>query len=426
MNNRIFAKDRLLTSDGQVNTALTGPIHISFLGGSLTQAGGNTWQAMVVDYFAAKYPHCDIIPNNAGLGGTGSYDGSVRICKDVLRYTPDVLFIEYDVNDNAQLEIHSKLYMETIMHRCLEADKVPIVIGLHLPWGMNDDHPIYATWQDQVRWKDEFYDYYGIAHVNVDSYYRACYADYAKAHPDTSYIAYLGGDNPDAAPYFHSWDESDHRYDVHCAPMGYRMYARAILQAFDADNGAGFARMLGGNKVPAAPLCAGFEKDLACTYRFTGALDERLHYCGGEKAKWYEYTGSLVSGDVDPGVNVMCYFPDGVMAVERDKDGDGEELYFTFKSSAKAVALMYPASVFGLKAPVFVDGEQVGVMRPQSIYVGAFNTAFISTGIKDGAEHEIRIAAGKFETERRADSSGIEQHSNTNLLRFGYLIERLG
>ncbi|QHI69822.1 SGNH/GDSL hydrolase family protein [Tichowtungia aerotolerans] len=99
------------------------PITVAYLGGSIT-VGGSTSPAQGVDRVGRKYRYdMDInrdswraltfewlretyeqkpgqfVQVSAGLGATGSMMGSYRLARDILSYKPDLLFIEYAIND---------------------------------------------------------------------------------------------------------------------------------------------------------------------------------------------------------------------------------------------------------------------------------------------------------------------------------------
>lgn len=71
---------------------------------------------------------------NAGVGATGSVIGCLRLKKDVLKYKPDVILIEFSVNDlpeinNRNPEVIESFY-ETIVRESLLSENNPAVIIL--------------------------------------------------------------------------------------------------------------------------------------------------------------------------------------------------------------------------------------------------------------------------------------------------------
>jgi len=69
---------------------------IAYIGGSVTQNPG--WRDNVTAWFNSKYPG-KITEVNAGWSGTGSLIGAMRLARDVLAYNPDLIFIEFAIND---------------------------------------------------------------------------------------------------------------------------------------------------------------------------------------------------------------------------------------------------------------------------------------------------------------------------------------
>ncbi len=73
------------------------PVKIAYLGGSITAADG--WRVKTRDWFANQFPDADVEEIHAAIGGTGSDLGVFRLQRDALHYKPDLLFVEFAVND---------------------------------------------------------------------------------------------------------------------------------------------------------------------------------------------------------------------------------------------------------------------------------------------------------------------------------------
>jgi hypothetical protein len=72
-------------------------IKIAYLGGSITAQPG--WRPKTLAYFQKTYPAAKFSEINAAIGGTGSDLGVFRVKQDVLDKKPDLLFVEFAVND---------------------------------------------------------------------------------------------------------------------------------------------------------------------------------------------------------------------------------------------------------------------------------------------------------------------------------------
>lgn len=88
-------------------------ITLAFLGGSVTQGSvssqyTNCYAYLVHDWFVRRFPKTAFTYVNAGVGGTTSQFGVVRVDEDVLAFKPDFVIIEFSVNDK-----NTDFYRET-------------------------------------------------------------------------------------------------------------------------------------------------------------------------------------------------------------------------------------------------------------------------------------------------------------------------
>ena len=102
---------------------------IAYIGGSITEGNHapTCYAQRSFDYFAETFgtgSNCHFI--NAGLSGTSSAVGLMRAQRDILNDNPDVIFIEFSVNDHPE-EIYKKSY-ESLVRKCLSQDNQPAVI----------------------------------------------------------------------------------------------------------------------------------------------------------------------------------------------------------------------------------------------------------------------------------------------------------
>lgn len=129
-----FAADKLITEDGKINAAYSGDIKVSYLGGSITEGTGanprtNSFVSLTTNGIKEMYPNAKVTEINAGIGGTGSNSGYMRLETDVLDYNPDIVFLEYAVNDATNHEF--TVYYEGIIRRLLRMEKQPVIIALY-------------------------------------------------------------------------------------------------------------------------------------------------------------------------------------------------------------------------------------------------------------------------------------------------------
>lgn len=88
--------------------------------GCYTQIFGNWWKE--------RFPKTKVNVINAGIGGTNSYLGVHRVEKEVLAYKPDVVVVEFSVNDGDN-EFCKRSY-DNLVRRILSEDYNPAVILL--------------------------------------------------------------------------------------------------------------------------------------------------------------------------------------------------------------------------------------------------------------------------------------------------------
>jgi hypothetical protein len=72
-------------------------LKVGYLGGSITAQNG--WRVKSLAHLRTMFPGAKLDEINAAIGGTGSDLGVFRVKQDVLDQQPDLLFVEFAVND---------------------------------------------------------------------------------------------------------------------------------------------------------------------------------------------------------------------------------------------------------------------------------------------------------------------------------------
>lgn len=106
-------------------------VTIAYLGGSITEgisAGADDCYAkLTYNYFAEKFGTGDNVKYcNAGLSGTPSKLGVLRLDRDVLSADPDVVFIEFAVNDGSDSDYQNAY--ESIVQTLLEKNIAVVLL----------------------------------------------------------------------------------------------------------------------------------------------------------------------------------------------------------------------------------------------------------------------------------------------------------
>lgn len=105
------------------------PVVISYLGGSITAAGG--YRVQTTEWLQRQYPGVNIKSINAGVGGTGSSLGVFRLQYDVLRFHPDLVFVEFAVNDAGSDSVRICRAMEGIVRQIKKANPATDICFLY-------------------------------------------------------------------------------------------------------------------------------------------------------------------------------------------------------------------------------------------------------------------------------------------------------
>lgn len=135
---------------------------IGFLGGSITQGSLSStpktcYAYLVYEWWKKSFPNATVSFVNGGIGGTTSHYGGARAWKDVLCYRPDIVTVDFSVNDDAN-EFFEETY-EGTLRRLLAAPSDPAVVVLN--------NVFYDTGKNAQDYHNRIADHYGIPHVSI-------------------------------------------------------------------------------------------------------------------------------------------------------------------------------------------------------------------------------------------------------------------
>ncbi|WRQ48407.1 SGNH/GDSL hydrolase family protein [Roseiconus lacunae] len=104
-----------------INKANAGEtVRVAYLGGSITAAPG--WRIQSRQWLQEQYPDATFNEIHAAIGGTGSDLGVFRLQRDVLQHHPDLLFVEFAVNDGGAPPERIHQAMEGIVRQTWKFD----------------------------------------------------------------------------------------------------------------------------------------------------------------------------------------------------------------------------------------------------------------------------------------------------------------
>ena len=137
-------------------------LNVTVIGGSITRGASagdlHCWGKQTYNWVKKEYPNADISYVNAGIDGTGSDLGVIRFDSTVLRYNPDLLIIEFALNDGGGTE-NTREGFETMVRRTLSMPNKPAVMILFV----GDSNPVTKAFMQNVARK------YGVAVADCDA-----------------------------------------------------------------------------------------------------------------------------------------------------------------------------------------------------------------------------------------------------------------
>ncbi len=140
-------------------------LRVAYLGGSITAAPG--WRVKSLEWLRERYPDAELSEINAAIGGTGSDLGVFRLEQDVLRHRPDLMFVEFAVNDGGAPPERIHQAMEGIVRQTWQADPATDIIFVYTL-----SEPFLADLQDgafsrSASAMEEIADFYGIPSIHL-------------------------------------------------------------------------------------------------------------------------------------------------------------------------------------------------------------------------------------------------------------------
>lgn len=141
---------------------------IGFLGGSITQGSlstktENCYAYRVFSWWKKEFTKARFNYVNGGIGGTSSHFGVSRAVTDVLMYQPDVVIVDFSVNDKAD-DFYQETY-EGVIRKILTWHSCTAVILLN--------NVYYDTGKNAEEYHNAVGDWYQIPHVSIkDTLYK--------------------------------------------------------------------------------------------------------------------------------------------------------------------------------------------------------------------------------------------------------------
>jgi lysophospholipase L1-like esterase len=183
------------------------PLDVVFLGGSLTWGANasdpqtTSYRGRMMQWLRERYPNTPITFHDAAIGGTGSQLGLFRLDRDVLSRKPDLVFLDFSVNDNAEGEdVPTLASYERLVRDLISQDVMVFPVMMTFQWQVaKPDEPLPPRLRDHSKIAEA----YGLPVADVMSALRGKVKEGAKpedfwtipkdgAHPgDEGYLAFF-------------------------------------------------------------------------------------------------------------------------------------------------------------------------------------------------------------------------------------------
>ncbi|MBM4075895.1 MAG: SGNH/GDSL hydrolase family protein, partial [Planctomycetes bacterium] len=138
-------------------------ITIAFIGGSITAQPG--WRPKILEHFKQSYPEIKFTEINACITGTNSYLGVSRIQRDILDHDPDLIFIEFAVND-ADGAFSEKTF-EGMVRKALANEIATDICFVYTATIKQVNHLLEGRYQPSAQAMEDVANHYGIPSIHL-------------------------------------------------------------------------------------------------------------------------------------------------------------------------------------------------------------------------------------------------------------------
>lgn len=320
-------------------------VTVGVIGGSITQgtAASNPalcYGSLFFQWWQEKFPECEVNTVNAGIGGTNSYLGVCRADEQLLSHSPDVVIIEFSVNDTDK--VMNKYSYDSLVRKVLSYENNPAVILL------------FTTQEDGTSLQDVHREIGAAYNLPMLSYREAVYPEVAAGTLDWKAIS------PD---------------NIHPNDNGHRMIGQILSRYLD-----GIYENIDSVESTDGAVAAFDEKGYTSDYYKNAAL-------------YFPSSLETVSAEMfEVGTNSVYpdKFPENWVS-----EGGGN---ITFKAECQTVGVFYLCTTDGKggKFDVYIDGERKGSIDSDFTggwgNYGATQTILVDNEVQ---EHSIEIKAAE-------------------------------
>ena len=149
------------------------PVTVAYFGGSITAGAGasdgnrTSYRALVGQWLTATFPRSTVTNMDAAIGGTGSDLGAFRAGRDMLTHHPDLVFVEFAVNDGGSPEPMIDRAMEGIVRQVGRANPATDICFVYTFVVAQRDEVVRTGLTRAMRCDEAVAAHYGIPSVNM-------------------------------------------------------------------------------------------------------------------------------------------------------------------------------------------------------------------------------------------------------------------
>jgi lysophospholipase L1-like esterase len=140
-------------------------VRIAYLGGSITAQDG--WRPKTLNWFRQRFPNAKVSEINAAIGGTGSDLGVFRLQHDALEHKPDLLFVEFAVNDGGAPPEQIYRCMEGIVRQTWKQDAATDICFLYTVAGNMLETLQQGRFPSSASAMEKVAEHYGIPSIHM-------------------------------------------------------------------------------------------------------------------------------------------------------------------------------------------------------------------------------------------------------------------
>ncbi len=211
------------------------PVTVAYFGGSITAMNG--WRNLTTDWLKEQYPNAQITEVAASIGGTGSDFGAFRLANDVLTKNPDLVFVEFAVNDGDKPPKNIWRQMEGIVRQIWKKDATTDIVFCYTVAGGIFKEYANGNYNRSASAMEQIAEHYGIPSISLGVPAVELYKKDELVVSRGYFATAVPKEDPEFDKKVKEMMANDKRIlfandGVHPRPEGHALYLEAVKKAF--------------------------------------------------------------------------------------------------------------------------------------------------------------------------------------------------